>query len=185
MEVVFATTNPHKLRELREQLEPVGVTVRGLDELGVEVPAPAEDATTFEGNARAKAVGYAQALGRACLADDSGLEVDALGGAPGVHSARYAGVTGIREERDQANNRKLFETLRAHEATHGRGNRAARLVCALCLATESGEVSFLARGTFEGQIVDEPRGARGFGYDGHLWLPELGKTAAELTAQEL
>ena len=111
MLLVFATTNPHKLREIREILGPLGVEVRGLEGAGRDVPEPAETDATLAGNARIKATIYARALGQPCLADDSGLEVDALEGAPGVHSARYAGTGATREERDRANREKLVLEL--------------------------------------------------------------------------
>jgi XTP/dITP diphosphohydrolase len=181
MQLLLASTNPHKLREIREILEPLGVEVRGLDEAGRAVPEPVEAEVTFEANARLKAVTYARALGRTCLADDSGLVVDALGGAPGVHSARYAGFGATRDERDQANREKLISELRKL----GDVSRAARLVCTLCLSDATGRVLFEARGTLEGVIQDEPRGGNGFGYDTHLFLPDVGKTAAELSPAEL
>jgi XTP/dITP diphosphohydrolase len=180
MKVVFASTNPHKVREIREILGPLGVDALGLDEIGRGVPAPVEDADTFEGNARLKAVAYARALGRPCLADDSGLEVDALGGAPGVHSAHYAGVGETREERDLANRERLIAELRRR----GPAPRSARLVCTLCLVDASGRVLFETRGTFEGVIIDEARGGNGFGYDSHLLVPDTGKTVAELSHDE-
>lgn len=181
MKLVFASTNPHKLREIREIVGPLGVGVSGLSELGGTVVEPEETAATFRDNARLKAVTYARALGRACLADDSGLEVDALGGAPGVHSARYAGMGTTREQRDQANREKLIAEL----GKRGASDRSARLVCALCLADEHGNVLFESSGTMDGLILDEPRGGNGFGYDSHLYLPDVNKTAAELTPDEL
>jgi XTP/dITP diphosphohydrolase len=181
MKLVLASTNPHKLREIREILEPLGVEIRGLDEAGPPVPEPVEAEATFEANARLKAVTYARALGQPCLADDSGLEVDALGGAPGVRSARYAGLGATRDQRDQANRKKLIAELRKL----GEVSRSARLVCALCLSDATGHVLFEARGTLEGLIQDEPRGGNGFGYDAHLFLPGVGKTAAELSPAEL
>lgn len=177
---MFATTNPHKLQEMREILGPVGVAVLGLDALSHAISEPCEDAATFAENARIKASTYARALGRPCLADDSGLEVDALGGAPGVHSARWAGGAGSRAERDAANRSKLITELRAR----AEGPRSARLVCTLALADARGRIRFEARGTLEGVVVDEPRGSLGFGYDAHLLLPELGKTVAELSPDE-
>jgi XTP/dITP diphosphohydrolase len=180
MKLLFATTNPHKVREIEEILGPLGIEVQSLRELAHEVAEPVEDQDTFEGNARLKAVAYARALGRACLADDSGLEVDALSGAPGVRSAHYAGIGETREERDRANRQKLIAEL----ARVGAEDRRARLVCALCLADAEGAVLFEARGTFSGVIADEPRGQHGFGYDAHLFLPELGMTAAELSPSQ-
>lgn len=181
MSLVFASSNPHKLEEIRAILAPLGTRVLGLDELERAVPEPEETATTFAGNARLKAVAYARALGETCLADDSGLEVDALGGAPGVHSARYAGSGGTRAERDRKNREKLVTELQKL----GPVKRDARLVCTLCLADATGNVLFEARGALEGRILDEPRGGNGFGYDSLLFLPEAGKTAAELTPAEL
>src|SRR5262245_30316373 len=104
MQILFASSNPHKIDEVRAILAPLGILVMGLDSLDLDIPEPAEDGSTFEENARIKAVAYAQAAGSLCLADDSGLEVDALKGAPGVHSARYANVGTTRAERDAANN---------------------------------------------------------------------------------
>ncbi len=181
MELVFASTNPHKLREIRELLEPLGVRVLGLDELGQRVPAPSEGAPTLEGNARIKAIAYARALGRICLSDDSGVEVDALGGAPGVSSADYAGAGGTREERDRRNREKLVGELRKL----GDVQRTARLVCTLCLAEPSGRVLFESRGTLDCTVSEQERGGDGFGYDSLLYLPELDKTLAELTTEEL
>ncbi|HEX5098345.1 MAG TPA: non-canonical purine NTP pyrophosphatase, partial [Polyangiaceae bacterium] len=111
MPLALATTNPHKIQELRAILGPLGVELVSHGELGVTVPEPEETAPTLEGNARIKAVAYARALGRVCLADDSGLEVDALSGAPGVHSARYAGSGATREERDRKNRERLLAEL--------------------------------------------------------------------------
>lgn len=180
MRLLFTTSNPHKLRELRQMLTPIGVEVDGLDSLDAPVEEPVEDGDTFAANARLKAVGYASATGEACLAEDSGLEVDALGGAPGVHSARYAGVEGSRDVKDAANNEKLLREM----ADVRDGERAARFVSALCLVDAEGSVLFETRGTYEGVVAREPRGENGFGYDPLLELPDLGKTSAELTADE-
>ncbi len=180
-EVLLATGNPHKLEEVRAVLEPIGWTVLGLDDLdGPIPPEPVEDADTFEGNARIKASEYARATGRMALADDSGLEVDALDGAPGVFSARFAGVDGDRATRDRANNDLLVERL-AGTPQH---ERTARFVCAMCLADPEGGILAETRGTFDGTIVLEPRGTNGFGYDPHLLLPEEGRTSAELSPEE-
>jgi XTP/dITP diphosphohydrolase len=181
MRLAFATTNPHKLQEIREILGPLGVEVHGLSELGHDLPEPAETDPTLEGNARIKAATYARALGRTCLADDSGLEVDALGGAPGVHSARFAGTGTTREERDRANREKLLAELEKLGAV----DRSAHLVCTLCLADATGRILFEARGAIDAVIVDEPRGDHGFGYDALLFLPDVGRTVAELAPAEL
>jgi XTP/dITP diphosphohydrolase len=178
--ILIASGNAHKLKEIKAVLAPLGIAVEGLDAFDELPPEPVEDALTFEGNARLKAIGYAKATGRVCLADDSGLEVDALDGAPGVLSARFAGVDGSRRERDAANNQLLVERLRGVAAE----DRAARFVCAMCLASPEGEILAETRGEFQGVIVDEPRGTNGFGYDPYLWLPEEGCTSAELTPEE-
>lgn len=179
-QLLFATSNPHKIEEVRAILSPLGFDIIGLDALESTPPEPAEDGDTFEANAKIKAIAYARATGRTCLADDSGLEVDALGGAPGVHSARYAGIGANRSERDAANNRKLLDNLRGVAADR----RTARFVCAMCLADPRGETLAETRGTFPGVITDRPAGSNGFGYDPLLFLPDRGCTSAELSPQE-
>jgi len=180
MLVLFASSNPHKVAEVKAVLEPLGWEVMGLDALG-ELPAePEEDGPSFAANARIKAQSYAGATGRFCLADDSGLVVDALGGAPGVHSARYAGAEGSRGTRDRANNEKLLAELARLPAEE----RTARFVCALCLVRPDGTIVAETTGTCEGVITDHPRGENGFGYDPLLYLPDLGLTVAELSAEE-
>ena len=179
-EILFATTNPHKVREVRSIMAPLGTSVRALDELGRSFTEPVENGRTFEDNARIKAIAYARATGLQCLAEDSGLEVDALGGAPGVHSARYAGAGGPREERDRANNERLLAELSSVPPL----DRAARFVCALCLADPEGRIVAEARGTYDGVVAAAPRGENGFGYDPLLFLPDVGKTSAELSPEE-
>ncbi|HEX4334442.1 MAG TPA: RdgB/HAM1 family non-canonical purine NTP pyrophosphatase [Polyangiaceae bacterium] len=178
--VLFATTNPHKVRELRGIFEPLGIFVHSLDSLSAVPPEPEEDADTFMGNAKLKAVAYARATGLTCLAEDSGLEVDALGGAPGVHSARYAGVSGSREARDRANNDKLLRAF----AELPSADRTARFVCAMCVASPEGRVLVETTGTYEGVIASSPKGENGFGYDPLLYLPDVGRTSAELSDKE-
>ena len=168
--ILIATTNPGKLREVKAVLGALPVRLMGLADFS-DVPEPVEDAPTFEGNARIKALYYAGQTGVWALADDSGLEVDALDGAPGIYSARYAGVAGG----DAANNAKLIEALRA--APEAR--RTARFRCVVVLARPEAVLA-VGRGAIEGAIIDEPRGANGFGYDPHFLVPSLGKTAAEL-----
>ncbi|MFZ4465928.1 MAG: RdgB/HAM1 family non-canonical purine NTP pyrophosphatase [Phycisphaerales bacterium] len=181
MRIVVATGNPHKIEEIRAVLAPLGFTVLSLAETGRPVPAePEEPHPTFEANARLKALHYARAIGEAVLADDSGLEVDALGGAPGVHSAHWAGTEGSRAERDARNNAKLAEAMRGVPAHL----RTARFVCTMCVATPSGEVLVETRGEMEGVIGEAPRGAHGFGYDPWLHLPERGVSSAELPPDE-
>ncbi len=180
MLLLFATSNPHKVREVAAILAPRGIEIVGLEALDPRSSEPVEDAETFAGNARIKAVHYARAAGRRCLADDSGLEVDALGGAPGVRSARYAGVDAGRPERDAANNAKLLSELAGVPVE----KRGARFVCAMCLVDPEGSVLAETLGIFEGVIADRPRGSNGFGYDPLLYLPDRNCTSAELSAQE-
>lgn len=186
MQVLVASSNPHKIDEIRQVLGACGVQVVGLDSLPQLPSEPAEDGDTFEANSQIKAITYAKAAGRVCLADDSGLEVDALDGSPGVHSARYAEMNGIsvspnadRAERDHANNTLLLEQLRDVPQE----KRTARFVCVMCLADERGKVLAQTRGTYDGVITDNPRGSNGFGYDPLLQL-EDGRTSAELSPQE-
>ena len=180
MRILFATSNPHKIEEVRAVLSSLRIEVVGLDAIANPPTEPMEDGATFEDNARIKAVAYARATSQTCLADDSGLEVDALSGRPGVHSARYAGVGTTRAERDAANNAKLLRELR-HVPD---ARRSARFVCAMCLADPDGNVLAEARGEFPGVIAREPRGSNGFGYDPLLYLPDRGCTSAELSPQE-
>lgn len=178
--LLLATTNPGKIREIAQILGPLGFEVRALDSLPQSFPEPEEDQPTFAGNARLKATHYARLAGIACVAEDSGLEVDALGGAPGVYSARFAGASGTREERDRANNEKLLRDLEGVP----RDKRAARFVCAMSLVRPDGTVVAETSGTYEGVIADVPRGENGFGYDPLMYLPDVGRTSAELSPQE-
>lgn len=175
-QLLFATSNPHKIEEVAAILAPEGIEVVGLDAAAGSIEEPLEDGATFADNARIKAVYYATHTGRRCLADDSGLVVDALDGAPGVHSARYAGVGGDRASRDRANNAKLLDALGDVPAAR----RTARFVCAMCLADADGVVRAETEGRFEGVITDTPRGANGFGYDPLLYVADAGCTSAEL-----
>ena len=174
--VVIASNNAHKIDEIRAALDFEGWEFASLKEAGV-ASDPEENAETFEGNARIKARAAHEVSGRAVLADDSGLEVDALQGEPGVRSARYAGVHGD----DAANNRKLLEKL----AGIPDAERTARFVCALVFVDEDG-TELTARGTVEGRIGYEEKGTEGFGYD-PLFLPdECGgsRTFAEVSQSE-
>ena len=178
--MIFATSNPHKVEEARAILAPLGIQLKSLADVGCELPEPEEDGATFEDNARLKARYYAKHLGVLCLAEDSGIEVDALGGAPGVHSARYAGVDGSRAERDRANNERLLRELSGVPPER----RGARFVCTLVVADPSGRIHAEARGHYPGVIDEEPRGSNGFGYDPLLFLPDRGCTSAELSSAE-
>lgn len=161
MKVLLATNNAHKADEIRNALDFPGWEFVTLREANI-ASDPEEDAGSFVGNARIKARSAAAASGMAVLADDSGLEVDALNGAPGVHSARYAGVDGD----DAANNAKLLDELSSVPLSE----RTARFVCTLVFLDEEG-VETVAEGSVEGRIGFEERGGEGFGYD-PLFLPE-------------
>jgi XTP/dITP diphosphohydrolase len=169
--LLFATTNPGKLAELKAMV-PGGVTVLPLADFP-EVPEPVEDGATFEENARKKALSYAAATGVWALADDSGLCVDALGGRPGVLSARYA------EGSDRARYQKLLGEL----AGVPDAQRGAAFRCVLCLASPQGETE-VAAGECRGRIAHAPRGENGFGYDPVFFVAELDRTMAELSKEE-
>jgi XTP/dITP diphosphohydrolase len=155
--LVIATHNPGKLSEFRDLLEPFGIGV--LSASALDIPEPEETGETFEENAQLKAVFTAFASGLPALSDDSGLAVEALGGAPGIHSARWAG-----EPRDfGCAMARVEDELKAKGAT-GAGARRAKFVCVLCLANAMGSVQFF-EGTVEGHLVWPPRGTKGFGYD--------------------
>lgn len=158
MPLLIATRNAHKLQEIREMLP--GIEIVGTDRFP-DVPDPEETGMTFEENAAIKALAWAAATGLPALADDSGLEVDALGGAPGIHSARYAGTHGDTA----ANNTKLLQEL----AGVAPDKRTARFVCALALAVPGCPVETL-RGACEGSILETASGCGGFGYD-PLFVP--------------
>ena len=172
--IVIATRNPGKVREMRRILEGLGVELCALDDFP-DLDMPPEVDPTFEGNALAKARFVAKETGLAALADDSGLEVDGLGGRPGVRSARYAGP----EATDEENRAKLLAELDGV----GPEGRAARFRCAVAYVSPEGEEAVFS-GTLEGSIAMEERGSGGFGYDPVFLVPEKGVTAAELTADE-
>jgi XTP/dITP diphosphohydrolase len=183
--IVLATANPHKVEELRAIFAAASLEVIGLADLAGIFSEPAEHGRTFEENAAIKALAYAAQTGRLCLADDSGLEVDALGGAPGVISSHYATdgrETGLsRDQRDRANNQRLLRELEGVAAQR----RTARFVCIMALAGP-GRMLATARGTFEGRIGIPPaipRGGGGFGYD-PVFLVDDGRTSAELSPEE-
>jgi XTP/dITP diphosphohydrolase len=179
--IIVATSNPKKVDEIRGALAPLGIAVVSLADAGFAgIPEPDETERTFAGNARLKAIAYATVTGQAVLADDSGLEVDALGGEPGVDSAIWAGTAGDRAARDARNNAKLVAALQGVP----QDARAARFVCTMCVASPDGTVVCESRGSVEGAIVDDPRGANGFGYDPHFLVRALGRTTAELSSDE-
>jgi len=180
-EVVVASGNPHKVDEVRSVLGALGWRVLSLKDVGADhAPEPDESGTTFAQNARIKALAYASVVGRIVLADDSGLVVDALGGEPGVHSARWAGVDGDRATRDAANNAKLLSRL----SGVADALRTARFVCSMCVAAKDGRVIAQSEGVLHGWIGHEARGVHGFGYDPLFRVRSSGVSGAELTPQQ-
>lgn len=172
MRFVLASNNARKLEELRQILSQMGHEVLSQREAGLNLTVE-ETGTTFEENARLKARGASDALGLPVIADDSGLMVDALDGAPGVYSARYGGE-GLD---DRGRNALLLKNM------EGKENRSARFVCCICCRFPDGR-EITARGECPGQILEGPRGKDGFGYDPVFYMPEYGKTMAEMTPME-
>jgi XTP/dITP diphosphohydrolase len=168
VKVYCATGNPGKLREFQLAGELLDIDIEPLANLRL-IPQPEETGATFEENARLKAAYYSRFAPGPLFADDSGLEVDALGSAPGVYSARFAGPNAT----DLANNQLLLERL------GDRPQRTARFVCVIALA-EDGDVRATFRGAVEGQILREPRGPGGFGYDPLFYYPSFGCSFGEL-----
>ena len=180
--LVLATRNPGKVREIRSLLSGLPVEVKPVGEFE-DVGEPVEDGPTFAAIARDKAAFYARRTGQWCLADDSGLEVDALDGAPGIRSARFAADEvpdgAGRPEIDRANNAKLLRLLDGVADA----DRSARFVCCLALASPE-RIVIETFDTCEGRIAREGRGENGFGYDPIFYLPDRGCTVAELTAEQ-
>jgi XTP/dITP diphosphohydrolase len=172
MVVYLCSSNKEKLKELSLAAEGTGLEVLSLPQLR-EIPPPEETGSTFEENASEKALYYSQFTSEIVVADDSGLEVDALNGAPGVFSARFAGP----DAQDRENNALLLERMRKEE------KRKARFVCAV-VAAQAGKHLFTARGEVEGEILRAPQGLNGFGYDPLFFYPPLGRSFAELTGDE-
>jgi XTP/dITP diphosphohydrolase len=173
--LVIATSNPDKLREFRSLLAGLPFESVGLGELNLS--SPQETGATFLANALLKARHAANLSGFAAVADDSGLEVDALAGAPGIYSARYAGS----DADDAANNAKLMRSL----AGVAPERRRARFRCALVFMESAlDSAPLVAEADWEGFILEAPRGSGGFGYDPYFWLPERGMTAAEMLPAE-
>jgi XTP/dITP diphosphohydrolase len=175
--LVLASSNPGKLREFRQMLAPLSMEIVAQSELGI---AEAEEPHgTFVENALAKARNASSRAGLPAFADDSGICVAALGGAPGVQSARYAGEGGGREEQDARNNRKLIEALK------NKADRRAHYYCVIVLVRHADDPEpLIAEGRWHGEVITEPRGVGGFGYDPYFLLPGLGRTAAELMPDE-
>lgn len=190
-QIVLATANPHKVAELRAIFGAAGVEVLGLADLpggAARFTEPVEHGSTFEENAAIKAIAYARQTSMTCLADDSGLEIDALGGRPGVISSHYSTdgrETGLsRADRDRENNARVLRELEGVAPAR----RGARFVCCMCLAAPDGRILHRTRGTFEGRIGIPPRvpaGPSGFGYDPlFLVSPDFVRTGAELATDE-
>ena len=170
--IVLATSNKNKLKEIQERLKGFPVAIKSLADFG-PMPEAVEDGATFDENAYKKAFHYAKVLGLPCLADDSGLVVDALGGRPGVYSARYSGP----EATDWGNCEKLLGEMA------DQSNRSAHFICVLSLATPAGP-ALTWEGRCDGELLSGRRGESGFGYDPLFFCPELGKTFAEATMEE-
>lgn len=180
--ILIATSNPGKIRDFAGAASVLGIEVAPLPNFA-SLPPVIEDGATFEANARKKAEAYSRhAAGEMVLADDSGLEVDALGGAPGVHSARYAADEPYAAEAntdDQANNAKLVRKIQPVPPE----KRTARFVCWIAAAQE-GRTLAVFEGKAEGVILEQARGSNGFGYDPLFYFSTIGKTFAELSAAE-
>jgi XTP/dITP diphosphohydrolase len=172
--LLLATTNRHKLDEYRAILSDLPFTLLSLNDIQLDMDVE-ETGTTFRENAELKARAYAHASGMLSLADDSGLEIDALDGAPGVYSARFAGPDATYEQR--------FDILLAQLRDVPVEQRTARFRCVISLAEPSGYLRSVD-GTIEGVIADAPRGKNGFGYDPIFLVPALGKTTAEITPEQ-
>ena len=174
MDILMATGNKNKVKEIQEMLQGTGINVITMKEAGINVEI-VEDGTTFEENARKKAETVGDASGKIVIADDSGLEIDYLGGEPGIYSARYMGE-------DTSYDIKNAELIRRLDGVPD-AERTARFVCAFAIAYPDKE-TVIYRGEFEGIIAREPAGENGFGYDPILYLPDRGCTSAELSPEE-
>ena len=173
LEVVIATHNLGKVEEFKSLMDELGITFTCLSDYA-PVPEPEETGRTFAANARLKARYYAKVLGKICLADDSGLEVLSLKGAPGVRSARYAG----EEATDEENNELLLANMKMQV------RRNCRFFCALAMANPEGKILVESAGIRDGILLHEPHGTNGFGYDPLFWSTELHKPLGEATMEE-
>lgn len=172
--LLVATTNSGKLREIRELLGNVAINLLTLGDVPA-IEAPEETGTTFEENARLKAIYYSTHTGHLTVAEDSGLVVDELSGAPGVHSARYL--------RPDASYAERFDEIYRRLNERPESGRSARFVCALAVA-DGHAIVFETTRTVEGEIADVPRGTEGFGYDPIFWFPAYRRTLAEVSREE-
>ena len=182
LQILLATSNAGKLRDFTGAAAPFDITIASIPNFS-SLPQVVEDGATFEENARKKAESYSLAVsGELVLADDSGLEIDALGGAPGVYSARYAADephTAKGNTDDEANNARVLRELKSVPEQ----KRTARFICVLAVARD-GQTVHTFRGAAEGVILDTPKGKNGFGYDPLFYFPQIGKSFAELSAEE-
>ncbi len=180
--VLLATSNAGKVRDFAGAAAPYGITIANIPHFS-SLPEVVEDGASFEENARKKAEFYSLAVpGELVLADDSGLEIDALGGAPGVHSARYAADEPHNADcntEDEANNARVLRELRGVPEQ----KRTARFICVLAVARD-GQIVHTFRGAAEGIILEAPRGNNGFGYDPLFFFPAIQKTFAQLDPEE-
>ncbi len=174
MELLIATTNPDKLKEIVGVLSGLPITFKTLRDFQV-VEVPLETGATFQSNAREKALHYANAAGCLTVADDSGFEIDKLNGEPGIHSARYLRPDATYNERFQ----EIYARLRARNAT----SSAARFVCAVAMADRK-EIVFESTGSVEGNLAPEPAGDGGFGYDPVFYYPPYGRTFGQVSPSE-
>lgn len=172
MKIVVATKNKGKMREIKSIFSDSKYEILSMEDIGIDIEVE-ENADTFEGNAKKKAIEIMRICNEITLADDSGLVVEALNGAPGVYSARYAGEHGD----DLQNNLLLLKNMENEQ------NRNAKFVCAMALAFPNGQI-LTAEGEFHGQIDYEMKGTGGFGYDVLFYLPEYGMTSAEISSEE-
>lgn len=168
MKIFLATGNVKKIKEIGKILHDFDVEIFSIKD-GIEIPEVVEDGDTFEANSAKKALEIARYLNMPAIADDSGLCVEVLGGAPGVYSARYSG----EDATDESNNEKLIKDLQ------GVGDRRAKFVSVITFAKPTGEV-YSFRGEIEGEIIDQPRGKDGFGYDPYFYVEEYESTLAEI-----
>ena len=185
----LASSNPGKLRESRNAAALRGVVIEALPGFS-DLPTCVEDGATFRENACKKALHYGRMFEGLVFADDSGICLNALHGAPGIHSARYAGPAASDRQNNEKMLRELHRAELAHSAQSGGmdhhslpGNRAAHYICVIALA-ERDRILAVVEGRADGLIVDQPRGSGGFGYDPYFLYPALGRTFAELTAEE-
>lgn len=172
MDLVLATRNQGKINEMRPMLEALGLNI--INQTDTDIPSPPEDGATFVENALIKARAVAQATGLPSIADDSGLVVPALNGVPGIFSARYAGP----DATDAQNNQKLLSTLADQS-----DRRAHFFCCMVFLKHADDPTPLIANGHWQGEILMEPTGQGGFGYDPLFWVPDQGKSAAELASE--